>query len=138
MTTGSRPPSRSLAVAPIDDVAGGVATGPVPPDGFGEGAAALQSPGGRVAPAVHDVLPGKGTWTRPAGTWLVVNASGPELPGKVNPPFLESWKVRAFVRAVLPLFVQAGPEGFSAAATRPWITTASESGSLAGGPNASL
>ena len=84
------------------------------------------------------MLPGKGTWARPAGTWLVVKASGPELPGKVKPPFWASWKVSAFVRAVWPLFVQAGPEGFSPAATRPWITTASESGSLAGGPNASL
>ena len=89
MSAGAPIGASPLRAPAPDDVDGGVTPGLVPPlregDGRavdeGLGATAAHVPDGSFAPAVQPRLPGKGTPARPAGTWLVVNASGPGLPG---------------------------------------------------------
>ena len=81
--TGINGPSSlpRASTAPLD-VVGGVTLGTWLTVGWGAG----QLGPGMVEPAAHVAMPGNGTCLRPAGTSLVVNASGPGLPGKVNPP----------------------------------------------------
>ena len=83
-------------------------------------------------PGVQCTAAPYGTPASAAGTWLVVNAFG-SWPGYANPPLAACVERRCVSAEWAPL-LQAAPAGSCPAAIRAWMTIASESGSLAGGP----
>jgi hypothetical protein len=91
-----------------------------------------QSIAGRLRPAVQCTAAAYGARISAAGTWLVVKAFS-DIPGKAKPPSAP-WPERRCVNTVFEACCQLAPSGSCPAATSAWRTTASESGSLAGGP----